>query len=141
MAEHVAEFTFEPADPGDEPFTVSLRRSGHSSPFFAARIRPPTIAPKLGVPFTTDALLGVFRLVQPALKSDRSSGALLGSQEFGWRTVAPTLRGALRLASIEPLLDRDGIQRYGDGKDWPDVAPFTLGFTIRDCSISFPKPM
>lgn len=91
------------------------------------------------MPFTTDVLLGAFRLVQPALKS--GSGALLGSQQFDpWRTVSPTLSGGVRLASIEPLLPSDGdaARRYGNSVDWPDVRPLGVGFTLRSCAISFP---
>ena len=133
--EYVAEFTFEPADPGDEPFSVSLRLPGISQPFFAARVHPPWLAPTLGLPVTTDVLLGAFSLVQPALKT--GEGPLLGSKD-PWCTVTPTLRGNVRLATIEPLLQREGDKAYGDGVDWPNIWPLPLGFTIRDCSIHFP---
>jgi hypothetical protein len=73
-------------------------------------------------------------MVQPPLAGDTDTA---DESPDEWIAITPAYRGRWRVAYIQPAETEAGLERYGDGLQFPQIKPYWVGAKFTG-SIHFP---
>ncbi|KAF7360541.1 hypothetical protein MVEN_00785200 [Mycena venus] len=129
IPKRIANFSIKPgSSSGATDISVSL--PGASAPFFKASIKPITILSSLSVRASTSLLGSYFGLMQPPLPAGPEPEEIATTQ---WAALLPVLKGSASFRKLVPELDG----KIGDGKGFPAVVPWSVGFTMENLDMDF----
>jgi len=117
IPKHLARFEFVPTGSRTSTFKAFLPDA--EKPFFAASVTDSYLP---GVPLPAFVLNPLIRMVQPPLAGDPAD-----ESPDEWIAITPAYLGRWRVAYIRPAETETGLERYGDGLQFPQVNPYWVG--------------
>ncbi|KAJ7640765.1 hypothetical protein DFH06DRAFT_1334488 [Mycena polygramma] len=127
----VASFNIKTGPNGETNIAVS--HPGASSPFFKASFTPISLLSSLSIYASTSIAGNFFSLVQPPLPAGEQPEEVATDQ---WVAFRPPVKGSASVRGMVAGLDG----KVGDGVSFPAVAPWSIGFTMKNLSMEFVVP-
>lgn len=131
IPEQVATFQWSESTSGK---TVSVFHPGETTPFFKATIQSIPLVSAVACPMSTSILGKWTNLFQPPFPAGQAPEEV---ETDTWKSTLPVFRGKARVVKAVGALEGG---KFGDGKGFPDVAPWSTGLCLENAMIDFGNP-
>ncbi|KAF5317699.1 hypothetical protein D9619_012643 [Psilocybe cf. subviscida] len=131
IPKQVANFQWSESSSGK---TVSVFHPGETTPFFKATIQSIPLVSAISCPTSTGILGKWCTVFQPPIPAS-SAPEEVGTDK--WAALLPVLKGNARIVKVVGALEGG---KFGDGKGFPDVMPWSTGMCLENATIDFGNP-